>query len=223
MLEKSNVPKISVLIPVYNVEKYVERCITSVLNQTMQEGVEVIIVNDCTPDRSMEIIRETLCVHLKKNGMTVRIVEHKINRGSAAVRNTAMDYATGDYIIHIDSDDYVEPDLLEKMYSKAVERGSDIVIIKPRIKPIIIIKPNFFVRSILPPTCSPIGVMDNSAPMEKKIIPRITSTDPTRNSTRMPGDNAATVKPSIKTISTMGITALMDSLAFSLAFSFKTN
>ena len=58
MLEKSNVPKISVLIPVYNVEKYVERCITSVLNQTMQEGVEVIIVNDCTPDRSMEIILE---------------------------------------------------------------------------------------------------------------------------------------------------------------------
>ena len=112
MLAKSNAPKISVLIPVYNVENYVERCITSVLNQTMQEGVEVIIVNDCTPDRSMEIIRETLCVHLKKNGMTVRIVEHKINRGLAAVRNTAMNYATGDYIIHIDSDDYIEPDLL---------------------------------------------------------------------------------------------------------------
>ena len=50
MLAKSNAPKISVLIPVYNVEKYVERCIISVLNQTMQEGVEVIIVNDCTPD-----------------------------------------------------------------------------------------------------------------------------------------------------------------------------
>ena len=78
-------------------------------------------------------------------------------------------------------------------------------------------------KPVLPPTCSPMGVIDNSAPMEKKIIPRITSTDPTRNSTRMPGDNAATVKPSIKTISTMGITALMDSLAFSLAFSFKTD
>ena len=50
MLMESNVPKISVLIPVYNVEKYVERCMISVLNQTMQEGVEVIIVNDCTPD-----------------------------------------------------------------------------------------------------------------------------------------------------------------------------
>ena len=54
MFEESNHPKISVLIPVYNVEKYVRRCLFSVLNQTMQEGVEVIIVNDCTPDHSME-------------------------------------------------------------------------------------------------------------------------------------------------------------------------
>ena len=104
MLMESNVPKISVLIPVYNVEKYVERCMISVLNQTMQEGVEVIIVNDCTPDCSMEIIRKTLCAHVKENGMTIRIVEHKTNRGTAATRNTAMSYATGKYTIFIDSD-----------------------------------------------------------------------------------------------------------------------
>lgn len=127
MLEKSNPPKISVLIPVYNVEKYVGRCLLSVLNQTMQEGVEVIIVNDCTPDRSMDIIRETLRAHQKENGMTVRFVEHERNRGLAAVRNTAMSYATGDYIIHIDSDDYVEPDMLEEMYKKAIEEDADIV------------------------------------------------------------------------------------------------
>lgn len=129
MSDKSNPPKISVLIPVYNVEKYVERCILSVLNQTMQEGVEVIIVNDCTPDRSMEIIREALRTHLKENGMTVRIVEHEKNRGLAAVRNTAMSYATGDYTIHVDSDDYVEPDMLEKMYDRAIETDADIVMI----------------------------------------------------------------------------------------------
>lgn len=127
MSDKSNPPKISVLIPVYNVEKYVERCILSVLNQTMQEGVEVIIVNDCTPDRSMEIIREALRTHLKENGITVRIVEHEKNRGQAAVRNTAMSYATGDYTIHVDSDDYVELDMLEKMYDKALETDADIV------------------------------------------------------------------------------------------------
>ena len=61
MLMESNVPKISVLIPVYNVEKYVERCMISVLNQTMQEGVEVIIVNDCTPDCSMNYNIKTEC------------------------------------------------------------------------------------------------------------------------------------------------------------------
>ena len=60
MFEESNHPKISVLIPVYNVEKYVRRCLFSVLNQTMQEGVEVIIVNDCTPDHSREEIFEAL-------------------------------------------------------------------------------------------------------------------------------------------------------------------
>lgn len=129
MLEKSNQSKVSVLIPVYNVEKYVERCLLSVLNQTMQEGVEVIIVNDCTPDRSMEIIHEVLRIHLKENGMMVRIVEHDTNRGLAAVRNTAMSYATGNYTIHVDSDDYIEPDMLEKMYSKAIETNSDIVIV----------------------------------------------------------------------------------------------
>ena len=61
MFEESIHSKISVLIPVYNVEKYVGRCLSSVLNQTMQEGVEVIIVNDCTPDHSMEVIFEALC------------------------------------------------------------------------------------------------------------------------------------------------------------------
>lgn len=127
MLEKLNIPKISVLIPVYNVEKYVKRCIISVLNQTMQEGIEVIIVNDCTPDRSMEIIREVLRTNLIENGMTVRIVGHDTNRGSAAARNTAMSYATGDYVIHVDSDDYVETDMLEKMYTKAMETDADIV------------------------------------------------------------------------------------------------
>ncbi|MCD7926866.1 MAG: glycosyltransferase [Bacteroides sp.] len=125
MLEKLNFPKVSVLIPVYNVEKYVERCILSVLNQTMQEGVEIIIVNDSTPDRSMEIIHEALDTH--STNMDIHIYNHETNRGQAATRNTAMSYATGEYTIHVDSDDYIEPDMLEKMYAKAVETDADIV------------------------------------------------------------------------------------------------
>lgn len=127
MLKNSVSPKISVLIPVYNVEKYVERCILSVLGQTMQEGVEVIIVNDCTPDRSMEIIHEVLRVYLKESKMKFRIVEHDTNQGSGVTRNTLMANAKGDYTIYIDSDDYIEPNMLEEMYNKAMEENADIV------------------------------------------------------------------------------------------------
>ena len=131
MTEMVTHPKVSVLIPVYNVEKYVKRCIDSVLAQTMQDGVEVIIVNDCTPDRSMEIIFEALRTYnanAAEKKMMVRVVSHDTNRGSAAARNTAISYATGDYIIYVDSDDWIEPDMLEKMYTKAVGTDADITI-----------------------------------------------------------------------------------------------
>lgn len=116
---------ISVIIPVYNVERFVARCVTSIMNQTYTEEVECIIVNDCTPDRSLEIVEELI---FQYNGpIQFRIIHHKTNRGLAAARNTGMDAATGDYIIHIDSDDYCELDMLEKMYAKAIEEDADIV------------------------------------------------------------------------------------------------
>ena len=127
-----NNPLISVLIPVYNVEKYVERCILSVLNQTMQEGVEVIIVNDCTPDSSMDIIAKVLNTYSDKYShdtpMKIHIINHDKNRGVAAARNTAISHATGDYIVQVDSDDYIEPEMLATMYNKATEENADIVI-----------------------------------------------------------------------------------------------
>ena len=127
-----NNPLISVLIPVYNVEKYVERCILSVLNQTMQEGVEVIIVNDCTPDSSMDIIAKVLNTYSDKYShdtpMKIHIINHDKNRGLAAARNTAISHATGDYIVQVDSDDYIEPEMLATMYNKATEENADIVI-----------------------------------------------------------------------------------------------
>ena len=66
-----------------------------------------------------KIIRKTLCAYGKENGMTVHIIEHETNRGLAASRNTAMKWATGDYVIHIDSDDYIEEDMLEKTVFKS--------------------------------------------------------------------------------------------------------
>lgn len=129
MVKISSVPKISVLIPVYKVEKYVKRCILSVLNQTMQEGVEVIIVNDCTPDDSMRIIQEVLDRCQENGRMAVRVIEHERNRGLAATRNTLINHAKGEYILHIDSDDYVDTDILEKMYNRATETEADIVMV----------------------------------------------------------------------------------------------
>lgn len=128
MLENLIVPKISILIPVYNVEKYVERCILSVLNQTMLEGVEVIIVNDCTPDNSMEVINKTLqnSVHLRSE-ISIKIINHETNKGIAFTRDEALKYATGEYILQIDSDDYLAADMIEKMYNKAIKTGADIV------------------------------------------------------------------------------------------------
>lgn len=117
---------ISVIIPVYNVEKYVERCILSIMSQTCTESVECIVVNDCTPDNSMKIVEKMVSGY--KGQIQFKLLYHEHNRGIAAVRNTGLDAASGDYIIYIDSDDYCEPDMLERMYAKAVEEDADIVV-----------------------------------------------------------------------------------------------
>lgn len=117
---------ISVIIPVYKVEQFVERCIRSVMDQTLTEGVECIIVDDCTPDRSMKIVEEMVAGY--HGNIQFKLLYHEWNRGLAAVRNTGLNVAVGDYILHVDSDDYFEPDTLEKMYGKAIAEDADIVV-----------------------------------------------------------------------------------------------
>lgn len=117
---------ISVIIPVYNVERFVERCIRSIMDQTLTEGVECIIVDDCTPDRSMEIVEEMVADY--HGNIQFKLIYHDHNKGIAAVRNAGLKYATGNYITFMDSDDYVEPDMLEKMYGEAVSKDADIVV-----------------------------------------------------------------------------------------------
>ncbi len=118
--------KVSVLIPVYNVEKYIEKCIISIINQTMTNDVECIILNDYTPDKSIEIVNDILSSY--NGNISFRIINHEQNKGLAVARNSLITAATGDYIIHIDSDDYCEPDMIEKMYQKAIEKDADIVV-----------------------------------------------------------------------------------------------
>ena len=104
--------KISVCIPVYGVEKYIERCIRSLWEQTMQDGIEFIFVNDCTKDKSIEIIEQVLEEYPHRKKQTT-IIHHPKNSGLVAARNTALAHAKGQYIIHCDSDDWCDLDLYE--------------------------------------------------------------------------------------------------------------
>lgn len=116
---------ISVIVPVYNVEPYIERCLRSIMKQTFTKEVECILVNDCTPDNSIKIAEKLINEYT--GDIQFRIVSHKQNRGIAAVRNTGITEAKGNYTIQIDSDDYIDPDMLEKLYTEAISCNADIV------------------------------------------------------------------------------------------------
>lgn len=99
------------------------RCIRSLMEQTL-EDVEFIIVDDASPDGSMDIVRETVSQYPQRD---VKILTHEVNRGLPAARNTGFAAAAGDYIYHCDSDDWVEPDLLEKLYGAVEADDADFV------------------------------------------------------------------------------------------------
>lgn len=113
--------KISVIIPIYKVEKYVERCINSVLSQTYR-NLEVILVDDCTPDRSMEIARECIELSPLSKDLLFLFLRHDYNRGLSAARNTGTKAATGEYILYVDSDDELPNDSIELLCTEAVRK-----------------------------------------------------------------------------------------------------
>jgi len=114
-------PKVSVIVPVYNVENYVEKCLKSLVNQTLQD-IEIIVVNDGSTDDSEKIIKEFIKIH----GEKIKYVT-KENGGLSDARNYGMKFASGEYIAFLDSDDYVDITLYEKMYNKAIEEHCDYV------------------------------------------------------------------------------------------------
>ena len=111
---------ISIIIPIYKVEPYIVRCIESVLQQTYR-NLEVILVDDCTPDRSMELAKECIEQSSISNDLTFTYLKHEQNRGLSAARNTGMDAATGDYIYFLDSDDAIEQHAMEVLISAAIK------------------------------------------------------------------------------------------------------
>lgn len=118
--------KISILVPIYNVAPYIEPCLRSLFEQTYP-NIEYIFVNDCTQDNSMEILERILTEYPQRKEQ-VKIFHHQINRGLAAARNTAIDNANGEYVMIVDSDDYMTLNAVEVMYNAALQTQSDIVI-----------------------------------------------------------------------------------------------
>ncbi len=113
--------KVSVIVPVYNVEMYIAKCLDSLVNQTLKD-IEIIVVNDGSPDNSEEIIKKVQekyknIIYLKKE-----------NGGLSSARNYGLNFSTGEYISFVDSDDYVSKNMLLEMYNKAKEDNLDILV-----------------------------------------------------------------------------------------------
>lgn len=116
---------VSILVPVYGVEKYIERCARSLFEQTY-DNLEYIFVDDCSPDNSIAILKRVMEDYPERKAQ-VRIIRHEKNRGLAAARNTALDAMQGSFLSHVDSDDYLDRDAIRLLVEKQVETGADIV------------------------------------------------------------------------------------------------
>lgn len=113
-------PLISIIVPTYNVEKYIRTCIESILAQTYR-NIEVIIVNDGSTDQSLAVISDLICSH-----HNIKVINQK-NQGLSVARNTGIDAATGKYIAFVDADDKIKPDFVSSLYQIADKTGADIV------------------------------------------------------------------------------------------------
>ncbi len=113
--------KISVVVPVYNVEKYLNKCIDSIVNQTYS-NLEILLVDDGATDKSGKI-----CDEYSEEDVRIRVI-HKKNGGLSDARNTGMQQATGEYIIFIDSDDYIDKDMILILYNNLVESKADMAV-----------------------------------------------------------------------------------------------
>ena len=122
--------KVSVIVPIYGVEAYIERCVKTLFLQTLTD-IEFIFVDDCSLDSSVTILKQLEVEYserLMQDNKVVKLYRMSENSGQAAVRKFAIQQATGDYIIHCDSDDWIEEDMYKRMYDIALETSSDIVI-----------------------------------------------------------------------------------------------
>lgn len=112
-------PKISIILPIYNVEKYLDECLKSVTHQTLKD-IEIICVIDASPDHSIDV-----CEKWQTKDKRIVIVDEKVNKGLGLTRNVGLKYVHGEYVAFVDSDDYIDVEMYERMYDYAQENSLD--------------------------------------------------------------------------------------------------
>jgi len=116
---------VSIVVPIFNVENFIEKCAKSLFEQTYQ-NIEYIFVDDCSPDNSVNILKKILEEYPIRRKQT-KIITHEITKGSSTARNSGLRVATGKYIFYCDSDDWVEKNAIEEMYNTIVKENADIL------------------------------------------------------------------------------------------------
>ena len=120
-------PKVSIIVPVYNVEQYIEACIKSLIAQTLKD-IEIIVVDDCGSDNSMDIVQK-----YAKKDKRIKILKHKKNSGLSASRNSGIDFASAPYLMFCDSDDMYENNMCYEMYNAIEKSGADVAMCGTKI------------------------------------------------------------------------------------------
>ncbi len=116
---------VSIIVPIYNVEKYIEKCVTTLLEQDCN-NIEYIFVNDCTPDKSMKILKDTIEKYPNRKD-DIKIINNIKNSGSSLTRKYGLDASIGKYILFIDSDDWIDTDMVSSLICEAKKSDADIV------------------------------------------------------------------------------------------------
>ena len=119
-------PEVSIAIPVYNVEEYIERSILSALNQNFPYPIEILVIDDCGTDRSIDIVKRLMTTHSKGN--CIKILRQEKNMGPGAARNVALEHAKGKYFFFLDSDDLMTPNCLSHLHALAEKNQADFVV-----------------------------------------------------------------------------------------------
>lgn len=121
-----SLPKVSILIPIYNVSSYIERCAHSIFNQTFDD-IEYIFIDDATPDDSIEKLLKVAEQYPNRKN-SIKIITHERNEGIGTSRKTAVNNSSGEYVLMVDADDYIDAEMVEILFNKAVEEQADIVV-----------------------------------------------------------------------------------------------